>query len=481
MPNTAANTTKSAAIRSKLYNLVLRVGMCSYSIAPSGTIEVMKRLRLDHILAWLLLVILGLIVVHAPLTVFIESRWPGVGDAAKAWKELLLLTALLLLCVKITLSKVWGKLLQDKLLWLIGGYAVLHIVMVLAGHTTTMAAVAGLMIDLRYVAYFVAVYVFLRLCPNYIQSFYRVVLVGAVIVLGFALLQQVLPRDFLKYAGYSESTIKPYLTVDENPDYVRHSSTLRGPNPLGAYAVMALAGVVAYGMAVGRKVKDAKVKYLHLLLAIGALVALWSSHSRSAWIAAVAAVVLLAAVRYRKVLSGKVAAWLVLAAVVVAAGVYAIKDTSFFHNVVLHDNPTTGADIDSNSGHLESLIDGTAKMLASPLGSGVGSTGSASLYGDAPVIIENQYLFTAHEVGWLGLGLFVVIFTIIMIRLWKLRQSWKALAVFASGAGLAVIGLLLPVWADDTVSIIWWGLAAVVLAEGGIRGKTTNQKAKRTT
>ena len=124
---------------------------------------------------------------------------------------------------------------------------------------------------------------------------------------------------------------------------------------------------------------------------------------------------------------------------------------------------------------------GTAKMLASPLGSGVGSTGSASLYGDAPVIIENQYLFTAHEVGWLGLGLFVVIFTIIMIRLWKLRQSWKALAVFASGAGLTVIGLLLPVWVDDTVSIIWWGLAAVVLAEGGVRGKTTNQKAKRTT
>ncbi|MGE5299140.1 MAG: hypothetical protein ACM3KF_03815, partial [Acidobacteriota bacterium] len=126
-------------------------------------------------------------------------------------------------------------------------------------------------------------------------------------------------------------------------------------------------------------------------------------------------------------------------------------------------------------------IDGTAKMLASPLGSGVGSTGSASLYGDAPVIIENQYLFTAHEVGWPGLGLFVVIFTIIMIRLWKLRQSWKALAVFASGAGLTVIGLLLPVWVDDTVSIIWWGLAAVVLAEGGMRGKSTNQKAKRTT
>lgn len=441
----------------------------------------MKRLRLEHVLAWLLLVIMGLIVVHAPLTVFIESQWPGVADIAKAWKELLLLTALLLLCVKITLSKAWGRFIHDKLLWLIGGYALLHIVMVAFDQATTMAAVAGLMIDLRYVAYFAAVYIFLRLYPGYIGSFYRVAAVGAVIVLGFALLQQVLPRDFLQYIGYSESTIKPYLTVDENPDYVRHSSTLRGPNPLGAYAVMVLAGVVAYGMAVGRRVKNAKVKYLHLFLAIGAVVALIISHSRSAWIAAVGTVLLLVAVRYYSAFTGRIAAWLVLAAVVLAAGVYAIKDTSFFHNVVLHDNPTTGADIDSNSGHLESLIDGTAKMLASPLGSGVGSTGSASLYGDAPVIIENQYLFTAHEVGWPGLGLFVVIFTIIMIRLWKLRQSWKALAVFASGVGLAIIGLLLPVWVDDTVSIIWWGLAAIVLAEGGVRGKTTNQKAKRTT
>lgn len=439
----------------------------------------MSRIKLEHVIAWLLLVILGLIVVHAPLTVYIDSHWPGVGDVAKAWKELLLLAALLLISVKITLIKAWRKLLADKLLWLVGGYAALHIIMLLVGDATLLARVAGLMIDLRYVAYFAAVYVFVRLWPQYAQSFYRVALVGAAIVIGFALLQQVLPRDFLKYAGYSESTIKPYLTVDENPGYVRHSSTLRGPNPLGAYAVIVLAGVVAYGMAVGRKVKDAKVKYLHLLFAIGALVALWTSHSRSAWIAAVVAVVLLAGVRYYKVLSGKLAALLVLGVVVLAAGVYAVKDTSFFHNVILHDNPTTGAAIDSNTGHLESLIDGTSKMLASPLGSGVGSTGSASLYGDAPVIIENQYLFTAHEVGWLGLALFVTIAAVVLYRLWRQRNDWISLALFASGVGLAVIGLLLPVWADDTISLVWWGLAAVALAEGKVYGKPTNKKAKR--
>ncbi len=440
----------------------------------------MSRIKLEHVIAWLLLVILGLVVVHAPLTVYIDSHWPGVGDVAKAWKELLLLAALLLISVKITLIKAWRKLLADKLLWLVGGYAALHIIMLLVGDATLLARVAGLMIDLRYVAYFAAVYVFVRLWPQYAQSFYRVALLGAAIVIGFALLQQVLPRDFLQYLGYSDATIKPYLTVDENPDYVRHSSTLRGPNPLGAYAVMVLAGVVAYGAAVGRKVKNNKVKYLHLALAFGTLVALWTSHSRSAWIAAVVAVGLLLAVRYHQALRGKLAAWLVLAAVALAVGVYAVKDTTVFHNVILHDNPTTGAEIDSNTGHMESLVDGTASMLANPLGGGVGSTGSASLYGASPLIIENQYLYIAHEVGWLGLAVFVAIYVVVLCRLWRQRADWRAQGLFASGIGLAVIGLLLPVWVDDTISLIWWGLAAVMLAEGGTRGKPANQKAKRT-
>jgi len=43
-----------------------------------------------------------------------------------------------------------------------------------------------------------------------------------------------------------------------------------------------------------------------------------------------------------------------------------------------------------------------------------------------------------------------------------------ALGVFASGIGLALVGFFLPVWADDTVSIIWWGLAAVVVGGWGL-------------
>jgi hypothetical protein len=106
-------------------------------------------------------------------------------------------------------------------------------------------------------------------------------------------------------------------------------------------------------------------------------------------------------------------------------------------------------------------------MRRQPIGGGVGSTGSASLMTDSPLFIENQYLFIAHETGWFGLGLFIALMSLLLVRLWRYRRDWLALGVLTSGIGLSCIGLLLPVWVDDTVSIIWWGLAAIALASGG--------------
>jgi hypothetical protein len=150
---------------------------------------------------------------------------------------------------------------------------------------------------------------------------------------------------------------------------------------------------------------------------------------------------------------------------VIASGLYLGRHTTFVSNVILHENPVVGSSLNSNQGHISSLQDGVNRLLTQPFGDGVGTTGSASLSTDAPLIIENQYLFVAHEVGWLGLALFVMITIGIFARLWQRRGDWLALSVLTSGLGLLVIGLLLPVWVDDTVSIVWWGLAG--LAIGG--------------
>ena len=48
----------------------------------------------------------------------------------------------------------------------------------------------------------------------------------------------VLPTDFLRHFGYSDATIPAFETINNNHDYVRIASTLRGANPLGAYLLI---------------------------------------------------------------------------------------------------------------------------------------------------------------------------------------------------------------------------------------------------
>ena len=424
----------------------------------------MKLGWVERLLAGILLFIAALIVVHAPLTVWVGTLLPHHTDYIKAWKEILMGVALVLLIVVAVRHKMINTLLSDRLMQLSIAYAGLHLLMIGVFQNGLASAGAGLLIDLRYILYFVLVYGTVRMIPEFRRPFITVTVSGVVVVLGFAVLQLfVLPKDILAHIGYSRDTIAPYLTVDENPAYIRINSTLRGPNPLGAYAVIVIGLLTAAGV----RWKMNTRKYIGaLLIALAAGITLGVSYSRSSVIGAIVTVlvVLMIAVsaKVRKQLAIALAGFAVVALLLVVT----FRDSPFIANVVLHNSPTTGADIDSNAGHAESLIEGSTRFIKQPLGAGVGSTGSASLSGDKPFIVENQYLFIAHEVGWVGLALFVGLFVAVMCRLWTRRKSVLALGVFGSGVGLAIIGLLLPVWVDDTVSIIWWGLAAISV--GGV-------------
>jgi len=430
----------------------------------------------ERITAWILLIIFGLIVVHAPLTVVMGVQFPALSVAIKAWKEVLLVVAVVLVGIEVTRRRKFCEFARDRLLQLAVAFATLHFLIALFSPQGAGAVLAGLAIDVRYVAYFVTLYIFLRLYPHWWRRFVAVGVGGAGVVLGFALLQTVLPKDFLTLLGYSEKTIMPYLTVDKNPDYIRINSTLRGPNPLGAYAMMALSGVLAYGLYRFRRLTTTRKALWFEILALGAVVALWLSYSRSALIAALVAIAVVIVTRFDIRFDWR--QWLGVSGValfIISAGFLA-RDTPFISNVILHNNPTTGASIDSNTAHATSLADGLKTMLHEPLGRGIGSTGSASLMSDAPIIVENQFLFVAHEAGWLGLAIFIVLLVVLFRRLRPARGDWLGLAIFASGLGMLIIGLMLPVWTDDTVSIIWWGFAAIVLAKEGNYERTTNKK-----
>ncbi len=426
----------------------------------------MKRISLGAVYEVGLLAVLFLIVLHAPITVWLGTILPEQQTVIKAWKEILLVGLAVLAGILITKQRAWRTVLHSPAILLGIAYVDLHLLMALIVDGEETAIVAGLMIDLRFVAMFILMYLLISLRPWALTRVLKIIAAGAVVVLGFGLLQiTVLPDDILRGIGYSkETTIAPYITVDTNPDYVRINSTLRGPNPLGALAVVYLALSVAYLVRRGATASVQR-RVLAIGAAVSSVVVLFATYSRSAYLAAFTAigVTMLLTKRISKrllIISSIAAVWLVGLVLLTA-------QSDWFSNVILHENPESTVVSKSNDGHIESLREGWQRMISEPLGHGVGSTGSASLYdGDSrnDIIIENNYLFIAHEVGWLGLIVFTAFFSYVMVQLWQRRQSWYSLGLFSSGIGLALIGILLPVWTDDTVALIWWGLAGATLA-----------------
>jgi O-antigen ligase len=78
-------------------------------------------------------------------------------------------------------------------------------------------------------------------------------------------------------------------------------------------------------------------------------------------------------------------------------------------------------------------------------------------------IAENYYLQIAQETGWLGLGLFLAILIAVGWELAKRRRRALAVMLLASLVGISVVNVLSHAWADDTLSLLWWGLAGIAL------------------
>ena len=432
-------------------------------------------MKLESLLKAIILIVGIGVILHTPVTVWLSSLLPDFTSYIKAWKEVLLFIGLAIAAILIFKYK---KTVPHKnLMILVSIYALLHLLMIIFNYKGLFASIAGLMIDLRYLVYFAMVLFAINLDASFKQKFLKIAFIGAGIVTIFALLQvYILPNDFLSLLGYSKATILPYMTIDQNENYIRINSTLRGPNPLGAYAIMTIA-ILASWLTVNHRKLDTKKSTIVSLILVGGLVALWSSYSRSALLAAVVAIVFLAFNRFN--VSKKNLSIFAVIAVALGGMIFAMRGTSFVSQVFLHDNTAIVDNLNSNEGHASSLATGWDLMVANPFGVGVGTTGSASMHTESSLIIENQYLFVAHEVGWLGLALFLAITVLVSFKLWKRNSDWLSISVLASGIGIYLIGFFLPVWADDTVSIIWWGLAAAAISGGMDERITFDKKTKR--
>lgn len=421
--------------------------------------------KLATTLTWVIAVILVLLPFHAFITVWLSS---GLGHYTllRLWKEfLLLLIALGAINILLKEKHLRQKLLSLRLAKLIAAYFLLLLIcgfIALARHTVAAKAVwYGLLIDSRFLVFFLAVLVISANHDWLLRKWRPVILIPAAVVAAFAVLQYLfLPYDLLKHFGYGPSTISPYETINHNLSHIRVASTLRGANPLGAYLIIPISILTAWSLR-GRRQSIYK-----LALGTVLLLALVFSFSRSAWIGTFLAFLTIAWLSLKTEAARKktfIAASLLL--VLAAVLGITLRNNLSFENAVLHTDRNSHAVQSSNQGHSAAFKGAVKDIAHKPLGAGVGSAGPQSVYNNKSTrIAENYYLQIGQEVGVIGMLLFIAINIGVGKMLFNRRQDPLALALLASLIGLSFVNLLSHAWADDTLAYIWWGLAGLALA-----------------
>lgn len=421
---------------------------------------------------------IALLPFHAFLTVW-GSQLVGHYTLLRLWKEFLLLGLLLASLLMVVRSgRVAAQLrsLRRSLAGPIWLYVILVVVcgaVAYLGHDVTRKAVAyGVLLDTRFLLFFLVTWYIGRRTTWLTEHWKPVVLIPASLVIVFGILQfTVLPPTFLGHFGYGPHTIPAAQTVDQKAAYQRIQATLRGANPLGAYLIIIIVAIIAAGLEPSKwwlaRPGQHRLRGLLLLAASGVVLIL--TFSRSAWIGATVAVGWLVwlrigspRLRRRLLVAGGTAVLLL-----VVTG-FTLRHNDVFQNTFFHTDEHSRSSLSSDQGHLAATRAGLRDIVHQPLGGGTGTAGPASTYNQTthrqPRIAENYFVQIAQETGLLGLGLFVAINLSVGRRLWRRRGQVVPDMLLASLIGISVVNLLSHAWADDTLCYIWWGLAGAAVA-----------------
>lgn len=416
---------------------------------------------------------MALIPFHAFLSVWAASTF-GHYTAFRLWKEFLIIPlffgAVYLLVSDRTL---WREAKSSWILRLMAVYVLLLFAlgaMAHVRHQVSFAALAeGLIEDTRLIVFFFIAWVAATRSPWLRQYWRQLVLIPAILVVVFGLLQVfVLPVNFLSHFGYGAATIKPYELVDQNSQFMRVQSTLRGANPLGAYLVVVigvLAGLLLFLWRAG-KVRTKQFTLLCVLSFLSLLV-LYFTYSRSAYLGAVLVVLGLGwlGVDSKRIRRGLLIA-AAFACMLLAGLTLVLRHNATFEDTFFHTSQLSHSSHSSNQNRTSALKKGIHDVLHEPLGRGPGTAGPASAHNNHPArIAENYFLQIGQEAGWFGLGLFLAINVLLAKAFWDRRGEREPMAaiLLASLVGISFVNVLSHAWADDTLAYVWWGLAGIAL------------------
>ncbi len=442
----------------------------------------LKSSNLARYLSYIIGAIFILLPFHALLT-----TWAGFNlgeiDLFRIWKEILIVPvglAALYIALKDPKLKLWLK--SSRLVLLILTYILLHLslgFLALSKHKVNPEAlIYSLLINLRFLIFFLVCLVAAAKSSWLKNNWPKLVLWPAVVVIVFGLLQQfVLQPNFLSHFGYGHKTIPAYHTVDQKSDYLRIQSTLRGPNPLGAYILFII--TVLIGLFASAK----KRFWQNWVLIILSTVVLFYSYSRSAWLGLGLSIIILGYLLSKKPkIKLIIIETIVGALIIIGSAAVLWNNSSVISTTLFHTDQTSKSPDSSNEVRSEALTSGLKSVIKQPLGAGPGTAGPASFRNSkSPRLSENYYLQVAQEVGLVGLAIFVSINVIVAIELWRSRKQTLSLILFASFVGLIIVNMLSHAWADDTLSLLWWGLAGIALSSVILKQKAnveTSKKAK---
>jgi hypothetical protein len=412
--------------------------------------------------------VLVLVPFHAFLTVW-GSTLVGHYTLLRLWDDLALLLvagAATVCLVRDAGTRAW--FMESLLVRLIAAYAGLTILLgavsLARGDVSAKALGYGLLVNLRFLAWFLSVLLVAQRAPVLGKHWVRLVLGPAAVVAVFGALQfTVLPHDFLAHFGYhAATTIAPIETINHNSHYIRVQSSLRGANPLGAYLVLIIS-------AAGLLFAQGRRRIAAAIFGAFALFALYASGSRSAWIGTAVSLAALAGLLAKTRKAQLLLVGLGAGLAVLALGIFLLlRGNVGLQNAVLHTQDNSSVRTTSNAAHASAVTSGIQDSIHQPLGDGPGTAGPASEYNSKQParIAEDYYVQLAQETGWLGLALFVVILALVGFELYKLSpHSPLALTLFVSLLGISFVNLLSHAWTDDTLAFLWWGLAGIALGQ----------------
>ncbi len=407
------------------------------------------------------------LLIYMPFHVFLAQSVSQATGGLEIWKiakdALLLVLVLFTICLMF-IRREGGRLFY----WLLGLsvlYGMLHLVL-WAAHSDIFrdSALLGIVYNNRLPCFLLLGFGahILNKDKFVFSSVIKIVIGVSSVVALLGVLQYLLPKDLLTHAGYSlERGARPSFFIDDNPALPRIMSTLREPNALGAYLLLPITLLTALVI----KIRDSRRILLGGLLILHGL-ALFLTFSRSAWLGAIVAVIIVIWWSYKgNVTSLFKRYWpvLVITSLLLVVGGYAARNTTVFQGYITHATMDETNDLDSNDHHIQLIQRGVEGVIEQPLGYGPGTAGLASIRDPAGgQLTENYYVQIAYEVGIIGLLVFLAVTVLVYRQLW-LRRDFIATVLIASFWGYVLINMLLHTWSNEAVAAQWWLLAGAAL------------------